>query len=69
MSAAQIFIAQHCNKINSAGYPNFSCPYQSPVRVEHIVSKPRNNPSVNITNMAHLQNFGVTLNKFNVDRS
>jgi hypothetical protein len=64
MSAAQIFIVQHSSRINSAGYPNFSCPYQSPVKVEHIVSKPRNSSSINIMNMVHMLIFVVTLNKF-----
>jgi hypothetical protein len=34
MSAAQIFIAQHSSRINSAGYSNFPCPYHSLVKVE-----------------------------------
>jgi hypothetical protein len=41
MSAVQIFILQLSSRINNAGYPNCSCPYQSPVKLEHIVSKPR----------------------------
>jgi hypothetical protein len=68
MSAAQIFIAQHYSRINSAGYPNFSCPYQSPVKVEHIVSEARNNSSsVNITNITKITNFGIMSKKVNAD--
>jgi hypothetical protein len=48
-----------------AGYPNSSCPYQSPVRVERIVSKPRNNKSVNIQNMVQVLHRRVMFNKFN----
>jgi hypothetical protein len=69
MSAAQKFVVQHSSRINSAGYPNSSCPYQSPVRIEHIVSKPRNNSSVNFTKMVQVLKFAVTLNKFNADIS
>jgi hypothetical protein len=32
---------QHSIRINSAAYFNFSCPYHSPVRVQHIVSRSR----------------------------
>ena len=56
--AEQIFIVQHSSRITSEGYSNFSCPYRSPVKVEQIVSKPRNNSSVNITNLVHIVNFG-----------
>jgi hypothetical protein len=63
MSTGQIFIMQHSNRISSAGYSNISCPYQSPVGIEQIVAKPRNNYSVNITNMMHMLNFGVMLDK------
>jgi hypothetical protein len=59
MSAAKIFLVQHSSGMNTAGYCNFSCPYHSPVKVEQIVSKPRNNSSVNITNMVNMINFGV----------
>jgi hypothetical protein len=38
MTAAQIFIMQHSRRNNRAGYPNFSCPYHSSVKVEHIVN-------------------------------
>jgi hypothetical protein len=38
MFAAQQFVAQHSNKINGAGYSYSSCPYRSPVKVEHIVN-------------------------------
>jgi hypothetical protein len=58
MSAAQVFIVQHSGRFNSAGYSNFSCPYQSPVGVEQIFSKFRNNSLVNITNMVNVLNVG-----------
>jgi hypothetical protein len=32
MSAAQKFMVQHSSRINRAGYPNYSCPYQSPCK-------------------------------------
>jgi hypothetical protein len=67
MSAAQIFILQLSSRTNSAGYPNCSCPYQSPVKLEHIVSKPTNNSSVNITNMVQVLHCGVMFNTFNAD--
>jgi hypothetical protein len=70
MSTAQIFVVEHFSTINSAGYPNFSCPYQTPIKVKHIVSKVRNNSSsVNITNMVKvlILNFGVMSKKFNAD--
>jgi hypothetical protein len=68
MSTAQIFVVQHSSTISSAEYPNFSCPYQSPVKVEHIVSKARNNSSlVNITNMVKVLNFRVMYKKCNAD--
>jgi hypothetical protein len=68
MSAAQIFIVQHYSRINSAGYPNFSYPYQSTVKVEHIVSKARNNSSsVNMTKMVKILNFEIISKKVNAD--
>jgi hypothetical protein len=66
-SAAQIFIAKHSSRISSAEYPNFSCPYHSPVKAEHIVKTSRINYSVNITNVVHVLNFGVMMNKFNAN--
>jgi hypothetical protein len=54
-----------CTNIYSAGCTNSSCPYQSPVKLEHIVSKPRNNSSVNITNMVQVLDCGVMFNTFN----
>jgi hypothetical protein len=66
MSAVKIFNVQHPSRINSAGYPNFSCPYQSPIKLELIVSKTRDNHlSVDITNMVKLLNFGAMYKKFN----
>jgi hypothetical protein len=48
--------------------PTIPAHYQSPVRLEHIVSKPINNfSSVNIINMVKVLNSGVTLNIFNAD--
>jgi hypothetical protein len=38
MTAAEIFIVQHSSRINSARYPNSSCPYHSSVTVEHTVN-------------------------------
>jgi hypothetical protein len=67
MPATQISIAQQSCRINGAGYPYFSCPHKSPVKVEHIVSKARNNSSsVNIKNIKVL-NFGVMCKKINAD--
>jgi hypothetical protein len=41
--------------------------HTSPVRIEHITSKPTNNSSVNITNMVKVLNFGVISTKLNAD--
>jgi hypothetical protein len=51
--------------MNSAGYPKPSCLYYSPVTVEHTISKPKNDSSVNTTNMKMLK-FGVMSKKLNV---
>jgi hypothetical protein len=65
MFTAEIFIMQHSSRINSAGYPNYSCPYKSPVKVEHIVSNSRYNSSLNIIIMVKVLNFGVMSKKAN----
>jgi hypothetical protein len=67
MISAQKFTVDHYGRINRAEYPKSSCSYQSSIRVEHIVSKPRNNSSVNITNKMHVLHCEVTFNKFNAD--
>jgi hypothetical protein len=64
MSASQIFIAQHSGRITNAGYPNSYCPYQSPVRMEHITLEPINNSSLN---MVKALNFDVISKKLNAD--
>jgi hypothetical protein len=64
MSAAQIFTMQHSSRINSAGYPNSFCQYQSPVKVEHI------DQSLEIISKHYevqVLPCGVTLNKFSGD--
>lgn len=38
-----------------------------PLKIEHIVSKARNNSAVTITNMVKALNFGVMSKKVNVD--
>jgi hypothetical protein len=69
MSAAQIFIEQHSSRISGAGYPSFSCPYQSPVKLEHIFLKAINNSSsVNITKMVvKVLHFAVMSKKAKAD--
>jgi hypothetical protein len=54
---------QYSSVINNAGYPNFPYPYQSPVKVEHIVWKARNHSSINIINMVKVLNVGVISKK------
>jgi hypothetical protein len=60
MSAAQTFIMQHSCRISQ-----MFLPIPEPCRTYCL--KPRNNSSVNNTNMVQVLNFGVMMNKFNVD--
>jgi hypothetical protein len=60
-------IVQYSSRINCAGHPYFPCTYQSPVKVENIFSKARNNSSVNIENMVDVLNFGITSKEVNAD--
>jgi hypothetical protein len=60
---------KYSSRINGSGYPNFSFPYESIVKVEHVFSKDRNiSLSVNISNMMKLLYLGFIPKKVNIGR-